>query len=299
MGNGFNTTEDMNPLSFLLDQGSVELPDSNLMESTLSEIEEHPSVSIKNQSEPTTNPFLPSFLTELIPCIKNQLAAIRSLTSPPADRFEDGEFRKTFQRSVIERIRQIDSVLNSLLNYININTPVIKTNTLHFILEEVLEANEKQLQEKNIKIYKSSEKDLPETYIHDEQVKFIFNSVLQYAILSIPLNGSIGFLFRASSSPNGEPNKKTSLENNGESIEAIIGFTGNPESTRALEPPSSPPLRQREGVIDLILPLVAEILEKNHGMMKWELDERKSRVLVSLRFPIERRKVVYYERINI
>jgi len=30
--------------------------------------------------------------------------------------------------------------------------------------------------------------------MHDEQVRFILNSVLQYAILSTPSNGTIGFL---------------------------------------------------------------------------------------------------------
>jgi len=41
--------------------------------------------------------------------------------------------------------------------------------------------------------YKKLEKDLPETSMHDEQVRFILNSVLQYAILSTPPNGTIGF----------------------------------------------------------------------------------------------------------
>jgi hypothetical protein len=47
---------------------------------------------------------------------------------------------------------------------------------------------------------------------------------------------------------------------------------------------------------DLILKLAKEILEKNHGMMI-ETHGKKLKTLIDLKFPIERRKVVYYEPI--
>ncbi|HSB04558.1 MAG TPA: hypothetical protein VLK23_05135 [Thermodesulfobacteriota bacterium] len=268
------------------------------MEDSLLEPEEQPFVSLQNEVGASTHLFLLSFLTELIPCIKNQLGAIKILTSSSGDRCEGPELRKSLQQGVAEKIRQIDSVLNSLLNYVNINTPVIKTNTLHFLLEEVLEANAKQLHEKNIRVIKKSQKDLPETYIHDEQVRFILNSILQYAILSTPLDGSIGFLFRSPNLPKGEDNQKRTFAENPEgTVEVIIIFTGNQKPIRSSElPPSTQ--AQKEEVTELILQLVEEILRKNDGWMKWEVDERRSRSLIRLRFPIERRKVIYYERIN-
>jgi len=294
MGNGFNATEGF--MSFMMDHGSTRRPEMGPVESgwPIS----GSGTTEKELPKKEITPFLGSFLTEMIPCIKNQLGAIRNLTHLPADRFEDVESRKTLQRGVAEKIRQIDSVLNSLLNYININTPVIKANTLRLILEEVLEANVNQLREKNIKIFKRSERDLPETFVHDEQVKFILNAVLQYAILSSPIDGTIGFLFRTFDPEYRESDKKASIEENGAYIEAVVGFTGHsiPTEPRETTPPSNP--AQKEKVIDLILSLVEEILEKNRGMMKWEVDE-KGQALIILRFPIERRKVVYYERINI
>ncbi len=140
------------------------------------------------------NPFMSSFLVELIHSIKNTLISIKNTSSLSADRFNNAEFRKVAQKSIAEDIKQIDSVLNSLLNYIHINTPIIKSNTISLILEEVLEANEKQIERKKIEIFKKCEKDLPETLIHDEQMRFILNSILQYAILSTSLGGTIGFL---------------------------------------------------------------------------------------------------------
>jgi hypothetical protein len=295
MGNGFNAAEDI----LKRNQDLAGQPQTTSIEDSLLEPEVQPFASLKNEAGASTNLFFHSFLTELIPCIKNQLGAIKNLTFLTGNRWEDPEFRKSLQQGVAEKIRQIDSVLNSLLNYVSINTPVIKKNTLQFILEEVLEANAKQLQEKNIRVIKKREKDLPETYIHDEQVRFVLNSILQYAIPSIPLNGSIGFLLRAPNLPKREGNpKKTFMENSEACVEVIIVFTGNQKPIGSSEP-APPAQTQREEVIELILQLVEEVLKKNDGMMRWEVDEKRARSLISLRFPIERRKVIYYERINI
>ena len=55
---------------------------------------------------------------------------------------------------------------------------------------------------------------------------------------------------------------------------------------------------QSNGMTDLILKLAKEILQRNHGMMV-ETNGKRSEALITLRFPIERRKVVYYEPIAI
>ena len=71
-----------------------------------------------------------SFLPELIHSIKNTLISIKNISQLSADKFNDVEFRKYSQKSITEDIKKIDSVLNSLLNYIHINTPITKSNTL-------------------------------------------------------------------------------------------------------------------------------------------------------------------------
>ncbi len=244
-------------------------------------------------------PFMSSFLPELIQSIKNTLLSIKNMSLLSADKINDVEFRKVAQRSIAEDIKQIDSVLNSLLNYIHINTPIVKSNTISIILEEVLEANEKQIRNKKVKIFKKCEKDLPETFIHDEQMRFILNSVLQYAILSTPLEGTIGFLIKSFDFQNGIPGKKISPERNGGYIEAAIGFTGDKMPAVKSKDISSGSATQKEETTKLILQLVEEILITNHGAMTYEFDPKKPRTLITLRFPIERRKVIYYEPITI
>jgi light-regulated signal transduction histidine kinase (bacteriophytochrome) len=243
--------------------------------------------------------FMSSFLPELIHSIKNTLISIKNTSQLSADKFNDVEFRKYAQKSITEDIKQIDSVLNSLLNYIHINTPITKSNTVSLVLEEVLEANEKQIQGKNIKIFKKCEKDLPETFIHDEQMRFILNSILQYAILSTSPEGTIGFLIKSFDFHNGGPDKKISPEMNGGYIEAAIGFMGAKEKTEPSKDIQVKSADAKEEAAKLILQLVKEILQRNHGSMTYEVDPKKPRTLITLRFPIERRKVVYYEPISI
>ncbi len=243
------------------------------------------------------HPFLSSFLVELIQTVKKTLISIKNVSDFSTDRFENVEFRVSAQKSITEDIRQIDSLLNSLLNYIQINTPILKTNTLFLILEEVLEANENQIGRKKIKIVKKCEKDVPETFIHDEQIRFVLNSVLQYAILSTPPGGPIGFLVKSfDSNPDGS-DQQISPERCSGFIEVAVGFFGKLSDTKKNISMSTAPREQ--GTTKLILRLVKEILQKNRGGMTLEFDPKKPRTLITLRFPIERRKVVYYEPISI
>ena len=253
----------------------------------------------KDPTREQDNTFMSSFLVDLIHTIKKTLISIKNTSALSSDRFSDAEFRKVAQKSITEDIKQIDSVLNSLLNYVNINTPIIKSNTISNILEEVLEANQKLIEGKKIKIFKKREKDLPETFIHDEQTRFILNSILQYAILSAPLGGTIGFLIKSFDFNHGGPHKQISPERNGGYIEAAIGFMGGEEPSNPLRKVQGSPTIQREETTRLILQLVREILQKNHGSMTFEVDPKKPRTLITLRLPIERRKVVYYEPISI
>ena len=94
-----------------------------------------------------------------------------------------------------------------------------------------MEANEKPIQKKNIKIFKKFEKDLPETSMHDEQVRYILNSILQYAILSTPPHGSIGFLIKSLDGQKETPDKKILPKKNGAYIEVDIGFMSNHTSS--------------------------------------------------------------------
>jgi hypothetical protein len=252
--------------------------------------------SITKEKVPVS--FMDSFLVELVRSTKNALASIYHATLLTVENAADEETRKHSHIQVKEGIQKLDSILNSLLNFININTPIVKANTLYVILEEVLEANEKQLREKNIKIIKNIEKDLPETYIHNEQVRFILHSLLQYVIFSTQRNESIGVLMKAFDFNDSAEAKKDSWEKKRGYVEVVVGFDGDVKLARTIEDLPGLPENQRQPT-DVILVLVNEILTKNRGSMAIENNGKRPKTLITLRFPIERRNVVYYEPITL
>jgi Sigma-54 interaction domain len=239
------------------------------------------------------------FLIELVHRIKNPLVSIKTFTQLLGDKFNDMEFREHFYRIVTEDIEKIDGVLNGLLSYIKINTPLEKKNTVHFILEDVLKRHELQLEDKKIKIFKKFERDLPETVVHDEQMRYILNALLQYAIPAIPPNGSIGFLTKSFDMPKDTANEKKFIQKDGRYIEILIVFTGYKKPVEQFGTVLGIPAVQKEEAIELELRLIKEIIQKNRGMMKFEVNEKKPRTLISLKFPIERRKLIYYQPVNV
>jgi len=263
------------------------------------ETEPKPLESEERITHEENTSFSSFFMIQLVHSIKRTLASIKNLTLLSMEKFDDEQFRKYSYNTVTEDIKKIDSVLNSLLNYININTPIVKSNTAHLLLEGILEANEKQLQDKQIKIVKRFEKDLPEICIHDEQMKFIFDSILQYAILSTPPNGTIGFLIRSHDFQKRTAEPKTSTENKGGFVEVAVGFAADHRTMVQSESLSGIAAIQKEETMSLILQLVKEIVEKNRGSMTIEADKKRTKTLITLRLPVERRKLVYYEPITI
>jgi nitrogen-specific signal transduction histidine kinase len=190
-------------------------------------------------------------------------------------------------------------MLNALLNYININTPILKKNTIHLIIDDILEMSDKQIQEKNIKIVRKFEKDLPETYIHDEQVKFILNSIIQYLLLTISSDATIGFLTRSKilQKPTGIEKVVTLKER--QYVEILIVSTVQREPFEQLKDTSEILDVKKEQSTNLMLRLIKELIQKHPGVIEFEVDENKTRTMMSVRFPAERRQVILYEQVNL
>ena len=239
------------------------------------------------------------FLAELVHRIKNPLVSIKTFTQLLREKFNDGEYRESFYKVVTDDIEKIDLVLNGLLNYIKMNTPLNKSNTIHQILEEVLKRHEAVFEEKKIKIFKKWEKDLPETMIHEEQLRYIFHSLLQYVLPFLPPHGSIGFLTKLFVEPKQANEEGARSDKEREWIEILMIFTGFKKAMDTYDTVFGISSPQPEETEELELRLIHEILKKNKGRMTIEVNEKKPRTLISLRLPIERRRVVYYPTTNV
>ena len=234
--------------------------------------------------------------TELSLGIKDNLEKMKSFVRLSREKFSDQEYGEFFYRTISNDIAKSDALLSCFANYLKVNSPVPRADTVHIILEEVLRKYENLLEEKKVIIFKKQyEENIPETTLHDEQLRFIINSILQYAIPSIPPQGNIGFLTRSLEVQEVQNGGKPPLQKDGKYIEILIGFTsyknGGEPLDAVLESPASPQ-NERD---DFILRLVEEIIKMNRGTMKIRVDSEKPITLISLMLPIERRRRVQYQ----
>ena len=313
-GNGVTVIEEKNKPMVYLENEKADFLESNeikdyfreggsegedhALESFLKKAEEKSAESKEDFSPDEQDPaFMTSFLIELVHTIKSSLASIYHGALLTWEKGDDPGKKSEAHTKVKEEIKRIDTVLNSLLNFISINTPIAKTNTLSVILEDILEAIEKQLRAKDIRIAKRCEKDLPETFFHSEQVRFVLHSILQYAVFLTPAHESIRILMKSPDIVEGLDTRKALPEDKGY-VDVMIGFNGGKKPGGPLEISKDVPADPREA-IDLILVLAKKILLNNHGRLIMETNGNRPKTLITVRFPIERRKVVYYAPITL
>ena len=256
----------------------------------------------KDSSQETSISFSSSFLTEMVDFIKGTLSSISHVNFLLTQRFDNPEFRKSAQKTIDQNIKKIDSMLNALLNFVNINTPILKKNTIHLIIDDILEANEKQLHEKNLQIVRKFEEDLPETYIHDEQVKFMINSLVQYLAFTAPRGGTIGFLTRSKLLLKGTGDEKVVTLNTMKErqyVEVLIVSSVKKESLENLEDVTEILSSKDQQTTNLLIKLVKELVKKHQGAIEFEVSEDDKRTLIVLRLPVERRQVILYEQVSL
>ncbi len=241
---------------------------------------------------------LPVLFNDLAAHLKSSLSSIRNLTECSQGRFKDSEFGYYFQRMVTEGIDKTEAELNCFLDYLKMKSSVPRANTIHLVIEDLLRKNGKRLAEKKIKIAKKQyEKDLPETSVQDEELKYILNWIIQYAITSASSNGTIGFLTRSFDPHEIRDDIKAALHRDKRYLEILVAFGGNGNDKPNEQPLAALGLQtpHRESGNSVILPLVEEVVQKNRGILKSKVDHEKGLTQISLILPSERRKVVQYQ----
>jgi hypothetical protein len=231
------------------------------------------------------------FFIELIDQFKDTLKSLKNFTRIFQEKFNDKDFGVYLNRVITEDIKKIELVQNSLLSYIRINNPIMKTNTVNTLIEEELKKYHPELDEKKIKLFKTLEKNLPEIAVPDDQLRYILSCVLQYVMALIGANGNLGLFTKHFALQ-----REAGEDLEGRFIEILMVYTGYKKQTEHPGPSLGISAHQKERILDLALRLVDEIVQRNRGMMKFEEDEKKGKTTISLRFPVERRKVVYYQQ---
>jgi len=249
-------------------------------------------------SDEKSIPLSPLFLLETLRDIKKTVGSIYKIGLLSMEKSNNNEDREHSWRAMTQGFDQIVSIVNMLSSYINVTSPIVKKNTIHCILEEILESNEKKLHARQIELTKTLEEELPETIFQDEQVRFILNLVLQYVILSTPSSGRIEIVTQFVN--NQKEQDLSSVDPLKSKYSEILISSSHPNYPLS-ESPGAPevPKIEREGTSHFILRLVREMIRRNQGMIDFQMDQMKSRTRISLKFPVERRRVAYYRPANL
>jgi hypothetical protein len=271
--------------------------DKEFFSSLLNQAEDQESTSKKENPLSSPNGFsLALYYVELFNRIKASLAAMQAYAFILRDNSQDKELGDHFYKIVNADIEKTVSLLNCFNDYVNFSAPMIKTNTVNILVEELINKHANQFEEKKVKIIKKQfEKDLPETVLPDEQLRYILNSVIECVLLSIPLSGSVGFLTRLFDIEALASEEKAQLQSDGKYLEILVVSTNYEKVDESVEVVLGiPPHPQQEEATELILKLAKEILRKNKGMMRQRVYEDKKITFISLILPIERRNVIRY-----
>jgi len=236
------------------------------------------------------------YYLELLNQIKASLAAMKTFAFLSRDHFKDQELGEHFYKIINKDIEKTISLLDCFNDYLNFSVPLVKKDTVTTLVEEMIKKHESLFVEKNIKIIKKQfERDLPETSVPDEQLRYILDSVIQYTLLSMPSNGNIGFLTRLFDFGVFKGKERGRLQKDGKYIEILVVSTGYEKAGEEVGiVPGISNYYQEEEAIELILKLAKEIIKKNRGMMRYKVYEDKPMTFISLILPIERRNIIHY-----
>ena len=223
---------------------------------------------------------------------KSGLNSVKNLAEVARARFSDEEFGGFFYRSVSKDIEEADLLLDSFVQFLSVSTPLKKRGTVHRLIEEVLKKHQAQLDEKEVRLSKKYEKDLPETIVPDGLLSYILDSVLQYGIRAVTPGGDMEFSTKSSRLEKDVSVRQRLLRKDEQYIQIELLFKGGEKQDERFSENS---IFQEDPLGIMLLRLVKELVRKNQGIMKLKKNEKQARVSISLWFPSERREIVYYQ----
>ena len=232
-----------------------------------------------------------------IPYAKNRLESIQKLTQLSQDRLTDKEFGKFLHRMITEDIQQSRLLLDGFLNYLRVTAPIKRADVVNMLIDGVLKENQAQLREKELKLFKKLEKDLPETVIPDETLRFILNSILQYAVASMPCHETLGLITRSFVLQEPPP-ERALFGKGGRHVEITLFFAGVKKPVELSGREIESRAIQREDSLGLILRMVEEMVRRNRGVMKLRENEKEEKISISLEIPVERRRAFHHQSDN-
>jgi len=123
--------------------------------------------------------------------IRNPLVAIRTFTQLLPERYQDPEFRNSFQAVALKEVDRICGLINDLLCFARPSIPNISAEDINEIVEAIVRILETEAKEKEVQIYRRLAAHLPKIFIDKEQIKQVSMNVILNALQSIEGRGVV------------------------------------------------------------------------------------------------------------
>jgi len=128
--------------------------------------------------------------------IRNPLVAIRTFTQLLPERYQDTEFRDSFQAVALKEVDRICGLVSDLLSFARPSTPNVSAESVNEIVEGIARILESEAKEKDVSVNLRLGGGLPKIYIDKEQIKQVCMNIILNAIQSIEGEGIVGISTR-------------------------------------------------------------------------------------------------------
>ncbi|MBI3058792.1 MAG: HAMP domain-containing protein, partial [Deltaproteobacteria bacterium] len=123
--------------------------------------------------------------------IRNPLVAIRTFTQLLPERYQDPEFRNSFQALALKEVDRICGLINDLLSFARPSTPNVSEENLDEIVDSIVRILETEAKEKEVLIYRRLAAHLPKIFIDKGQIKQVIMNIVMNALQSIEGRGVV------------------------------------------------------------------------------------------------------------
>jgi signal transduction histidine kinase len=123
--------------------------------------------------------------------IRNPLVAIRTFTQLLPERYQDLDFRNSFQSLALKEVDRICGLVNDLLSFARPSAPNVSAENVNEIVDGIVRILDTEAKEKGVQIYRRLAANLPKVLIDKEQIKQVSMNIILNALQSIQGKGVV------------------------------------------------------------------------------------------------------------
>ncbi|OGQ82914.1 MAG: hypothetical protein A3F90_00275 [Deltaproteobacteria bacterium RIFCSPLOWO2_12_FULL_60_19] len=182
-GNAMYSYEDIEVLSTLANQAAIAIDNARLYENLKQ------SQNIIRRADRLSS--LGMLTAGLAHEIRNPLVAIRTFTQLLPERYEDKDFRDSFQSLALKEVDRICGLVTDLLSFARPSTPNVTAENINEIVDNIARILDTEAKEKDVRITLHLASDMPKIFVDKEQTKQVCMNLILNAIQSIEGGGAV------------------------------------------------------------------------------------------------------------